>query len=355
LPNRKLSASACVIFLIGTLFALVLLIPKILHARRNPRSWMLFRIFLAVAGAALVIAPLGAWSSYAPAVLGLTMFISAILLPPAKPESKIDNTARALGVLVVVNGGKFKLGDASSSPRSFSSAPATFPCATRVSNPFWKSRERNQPRRKPKNPTTLVPAHQPGRTKLQSSPIAVFSRSISPRRRDHHPQRTAPRPPGSPAPRRGRLILFSPLSVLIQLRDSRICVTLYPWHAAGKARTSKRRSKAIEAPKQKRIQGPKLGTLMREEQNREGGAQYAADVVSATRRDAPRKHRDRRRLQFCSPGDAQEPAVVGFLRLRRGDFAHGDFQKGLETRVAHGNVAGADEKAARRRMTRLPA
>ncbi len=82
--------------LIGTLFALVLLIPKILHARRNPRSWMLFRIFLAVAGAALVIAPLGAWSSYAPAVLGLTMFISAILLPPAKPESKIDNTARAL-------------------------------------------------------------------------------------------------------------------------------------------------------------------------------------------------------------------------------------------------------------------
>ena len=100
--------------LIGTLFALVLLIPKILHARRNPRSWMLFRIFLAVAGAALVIAPLGAWSSYAPAVLGLTMFISAILLPPAKPESKIDNTARALGALVVVNGGKFKLGDASS-------------------------------------------------------------------------------------------------------------------------------------------------------------------------------------------------------------------------------------------------
>ena len=99
---------------IGTLFALVLLIPKILQARRNPRSWMLFRIFLAVAGAALVIAPLGAWSSYAPAVLGLTMFISAILLPPAKPESKIDDTARALGALVVVNGGKFKLGEASS-------------------------------------------------------------------------------------------------------------------------------------------------------------------------------------------------------------------------------------------------
>lgn len=100
--------------LIGTLFALVLLIPKTLHARRNPRSWMLFRIFLAVAGAALVIVPLGAWSSYAPAVIGMAMFISAILLPPAKSESNIDDAARALGALVVVNGGKFKLGEAPS-------------------------------------------------------------------------------------------------------------------------------------------------------------------------------------------------------------------------------------------------
>jgi hypothetical protein len=99
---------------VGVLFALVLLIPKILHARRNPRSWMLFRIFLAVGGAALVIVPLGAWSSYAPAVVGLTMFISAILLPPAKPEAIADGKARQLGALVVVNGGKFKLGEASS-------------------------------------------------------------------------------------------------------------------------------------------------------------------------------------------------------------------------------------------------
>src|SRR6266702_7968593 len=70
---------------IGTLFALVLLIPKILHVRRNPRSWMLFRIFLGVAGAALVILPLGAWSGFAPAIIGLVLFVGAILLPPAKP------------------------------------------------------------------------------------------------------------------------------------------------------------------------------------------------------------------------------------------------------------------------------
>ena len=101
-------------FAIGVLFALVLLIPKILHARRNPRSWMLFRIFLGVAGAALVILPLGAWSSYAPAIAGLVLFVSAILLPPTQPVISADDKARELGALVVVNGGRFKLGDAAS-------------------------------------------------------------------------------------------------------------------------------------------------------------------------------------------------------------------------------------------------
>ena len=99
---------------VGTLFALVLLIPKLLHLRRNARSWMLFRIFLAIAGASLVVLPLGAWSSYYPAVVGLAMFVSAILLPSAKPAATAGDKASELGTLVVVNGGRFKLGDASS-------------------------------------------------------------------------------------------------------------------------------------------------------------------------------------------------------------------------------------------------
>jgi hypothetical protein len=101
-------------FAVGALFALVLLIPKILHARRNPRSWMLFRVFLGVARAALVILPLGFGTSFVPAIVGLAMFIGAILLPPAKTDTNADDKARELGAFVVINGGRFKLGEVSS-------------------------------------------------------------------------------------------------------------------------------------------------------------------------------------------------------------------------------------------------
>jgi hypothetical protein len=100
-------------FAVGALFALVLLIPKILHVRRNPRSWLLFRIFLGVAGAALVVLPVGLGTSFVPALIGLAMFISAILLPPAKPDTSAGEKARELGALVVVNGGRFNPGEAS--------------------------------------------------------------------------------------------------------------------------------------------------------------------------------------------------------------------------------------------------
>src|SRR6267143_3383617 len=70
---------------VGILFALVLLIPRLLHLRRNPRSWRLFCIVLGIAGAALVILPLGLGNSYVYALVGMVMFLAAILLPPATP------------------------------------------------------------------------------------------------------------------------------------------------------------------------------------------------------------------------------------------------------------------------------
>lgn len=103
-------------FVIGATFAAVLLIPKLLHIRRNPQSWMAFRFFLGFAGAALVILPLSLWNSWLAAIAGLGMFLAAILLPPAKPHNVADEKARELGALVIVNGGKYQPGNAIPAP-----------------------------------------------------------------------------------------------------------------------------------------------------------------------------------------------------------------------------------------------
>jgi hypothetical protein len=97
--------------LIGALFAVILLVPKFLHVRRNTRSWLLFRILLGIAGAALVILPIGLSNGYFVPLAGLAMFVLAILLPSAKPGMNADHKAHELGALVVVNGGRFKVGD----------------------------------------------------------------------------------------------------------------------------------------------------------------------------------------------------------------------------------------------------
>lgn len=98
--------------LIGAMFAAVLLIPKLLHVRRNAQSWMAFRVILGFAGAALVILPLSLWNSWLAAIAGLGMFMAAILLPPAKTYNIPDEKARELGALVIVNGGKYQPGNA---------------------------------------------------------------------------------------------------------------------------------------------------------------------------------------------------------------------------------------------------
>src|SRR5271168_865669 len=97
---------------IVTLFAIALLIPKIVHLRRSARSWFAFRIALAVVGASFVLLPLALWDSYLLAVVGLAMFVASILLPSARPDTTADEKARELGALVVVNGGEYQPGNA---------------------------------------------------------------------------------------------------------------------------------------------------------------------------------------------------------------------------------------------------
>jgi len=92
---------------IGALFAVVLLVPKILNLRRDERSWTAFRVLLGIAGAALVILPLAFWNSWLAAIAGMAMFLTGALLPPATSFITVDDKARELGALVVVNGGNY--------------------------------------------------------------------------------------------------------------------------------------------------------------------------------------------------------------------------------------------------------
>ena len=101
---------------IGAGFAVVLIVPKVLNLRRNEHSWVMFRTVLGLFGAALVVLPIGFYSSYFLAVFGLGIFITAIMLPPAKATSGTDDKARELGALVVVNGGLFQSGRDASVP-----------------------------------------------------------------------------------------------------------------------------------------------------------------------------------------------------------------------------------------------
>src|SRR5262250_2661631 len=101
---------------IAALFAAVLVIPKVLHVRRDERSWLAFRILMGFTGAGLVILPLAFWNSWLAAIAGLVLFLAAVLAPPAQPEDEIDDKARELGALVVVNGGKCCPGTGPASP-----------------------------------------------------------------------------------------------------------------------------------------------------------------------------------------------------------------------------------------------
>ena len=104
-------------FGISALFALVLLVPKLLNLRRDRRTWLAFRVLLAIAGASLVILPLSLWNSWTAAIAGLALFLAAILLPAARPDTTLAGTAARLGALVIVNGGLYQAEQAEFDPQ----------------------------------------------------------------------------------------------------------------------------------------------------------------------------------------------------------------------------------------------
>lgn len=99
-------------FIGAALFLAMRRFPRLLQLHRNPGSWAVFRFALACFGAALVILPLGLWKGWITAIFGLALFVVAVLLPPAEPESSTDRKARELGAQTVVSGGEYSRANA---------------------------------------------------------------------------------------------------------------------------------------------------------------------------------------------------------------------------------------------------
>jgi hypothetical protein len=112
ITQEQASASRFPNFFIHILYALSHLAYNLLHLRRNPRSWQLFRIALGLAGAALVILPLSLWYSWTAGIVGMAMFTAAILLPRANTEPLANRKARELGAPLVLDGGEYQPGNA---------------------------------------------------------------------------------------------------------------------------------------------------------------------------------------------------------------------------------------------------
>jgi uncharacterized membrane protein len=90
------------------IFALVLMIPKVIRLRRQRRAWNLVRILMAFAGAAMLTFGAARGHALALLVAGVLMLLFALLLTPARSEfssaSSIDARARELGALITVDG-----------------------------------------------------------------------------------------------------------------------------------------------------------------------------------------------------------------------------------------------------------
>ncbi len=105
------------------LFALVLLIPKTLSLRKRPGLWNLLRFGVAVIGVLLFAAP---ETSIGFHLFALLLILLALAVRPAQQEKSVDEQARELGALVVLNGGRFRRTDGKTLPARLFIAPERF-------------------------------------------------------------------------------------------------------------------------------------------------------------------------------------------------------------------------------------
>lgn len=88
------------------LFTGVLLIPKTLGLRRRPKLWNRLRLLAVGAGVSLVAFSQVFDGSGLSALAGLLLVVLALVARPARAGKSVDEQARELGALVVLNGGR---------------------------------------------------------------------------------------------------------------------------------------------------------------------------------------------------------------------------------------------------------
>jgi len=90
------------------IFGSILMIPKINRLRRHTRGWTFSRIVASLAG--LVMIAVGAAEQHKFAIIasGVLLLLFALLLPPERPKLSVDERAKELGALIVVDGGVYR-------------------------------------------------------------------------------------------------------------------------------------------------------------------------------------------------------------------------------------------------------
>ena len=106
-PAREAARTRARRVAIAVLFSAILLIPRLRRLRRRPGPWLVLRIVVAAAGAALIWRFFRLGAGPASLVVGLAFLILGVVVR-SRPEKKtVDDVARDLNALVVVNGGDF--------------------------------------------------------------------------------------------------------------------------------------------------------------------------------------------------------------------------------------------------------
>jgi len=90
-----------------TIFAIVLIIPKVNRLRRRSRTWNMVRALMAVVGTGMLVLAVACGYAAAPLAAGVLMLLFASILAPERPEFSIDARAKELGALIVVDGGQY--------------------------------------------------------------------------------------------------------------------------------------------------------------------------------------------------------------------------------------------------------